>query len=271
MKNKIKLIDENLGTQKGLSRYIDPGTNWIREGDDYDIAIYTDRKCFADNIDPKKNNCAWIIEPPIINGENYRDIPLVGDKFKFVFSYIKNLESKISNFVFIPHGGTWLRNEDMSLWQKNKSVSMIFSHKNWNSYHRLRHRIWENFKEANTIDFFGTGCSREIEYKIESLRDYRYQIVIENSIESTYFTEKIIDCFLTGVIPIYLGTKEVSEYFDSNGIIFFDDPDEIGSILSGLTPELYASKLESIKNNYELAQIYIHPEITIQNFLDNQL
>ena len=40
---KIKLIDENLVGQPGLSRYIAPPTNWERDTDNHDIAIYVDR------------------------------------------------------------------------------------------------------------------------------------------------------------------------------------------------------------------------------------
>ena len=47
MEKNIKLIDENLVGQKGLSRYSDPKINWRRDIDEYDIAIYTDRMCFT--------------------------------------------------------------------------------------------------------------------------------------------------------------------------------------------------------------------------------
>ena len=40
---------------------------------------------------------------------------------------------------------------------------------------------------------------------------------MENNIEPDYFTEKLIDCFLTGTVPIYLGPKQVENYFDPNG------------------------------------------------------
>ena len=71
---KIKLIDENLIGQPGLSRYIDPKTNWEREPENYDVGIYVDRMCFVIPRDETKINCAWLIEPPIINGENYQNI-----------------------------------------------------------------------------------------------------------------------------------------------------------------------------------------------------
>jgi hypothetical protein len=48
---KIKLFDENLIGQPGLSRYIDPKTNWERELETYDVGIYVDRMCFTQPID----------------------------------------------------------------------------------------------------------------------------------------------------------------------------------------------------------------------------
>lgn len=71
-----------------------------------------------------------------------------------------------------------------------------------------------------------------------------------------YFTEKILDCFATGTIPIYLGTKNIGNYFDSNGIITYTDDFDIKS----LTPELYYSKMESINNNFERVKEYEIPE-----------
>jgi hypothetical protein len=37
---KIKLFDENLIGQPGLSRYIDPKTNWEREPETYELINY---------------------------------------------------------------------------------------------------------------------------------------------------------------------------------------------------------------------------------------
>jgi hypothetical protein len=61
-----------------------------------------------------------------------------------------------------------------------------------------------------------------------------------------------LDCFLTGTIPIFKGTKKIVNYFDSNGIIFLDEIDN----LSELTSDLYYSKMDSIKENFERAFEY---------------
>jgi len=265
---KIKLIDENLVGQKGLSRYLDPGTNWMSDDNEYDIGIYTDKMCYTQPINPDKINCAWIIEPPIINGENYIEVVKIKDKFKYIFSYIKDLHNKVDNYIFVPAGGTWLRDEDIGIHQKTKLVSFIFSWKKWNPYHMLRYRIYDRFRYGKRVDFFGTGSDNPIEFKIDGLKDYKFSIVVENCIEEDYFTEKLIDCFLTGTIPIYLGTRKVSEYFDENGIIFFNGDEDLPQIMDTLNDSLYSSKIESVERNFELAKSYIHPEKLIQKFLD---
>ena len=268
---KIKLFDENLIGQPGLSRYIDPKTNWEREPENYDVGIYVDRMCFVSPRDESKTNCAWLIEPPIINGENYINIVKNKENFKYIFTHHKNVLPQAENAVYIPHGGTWMREEDINIHDKSKIVSCIFSWKNWNPYHRMRFRVYDRLKDDNRVDFYGTGCEKPIEYKTESLKDYMFSIVIENSIESDYFTEKILDCFLSGTIPVYVGSKTTSQYFDENGIIYFEGDEDLPSILDKLNGELYMSKLESVKKNFELAKQYMFPEQLIQNFLNQNV
>ena len=268
---KIKLIDENLIGQPGLSRYIDPKTNWEREPDNYDVAIYVDRLCFVIPKDETKINCAWLIEPPIINGENYQNVIKNKDNFRYIFTHHKNLLSQSDNVVYTPHGGTWLRDEDINIHNKSKLVSCIFSWKNWNPYHRMRFRVFDRLKDDSRVEFHGSGCEKPLDFKIDGLKDYMFSIVIENSIESVYFTEKLIDCFLSGTIPIYVGSKQTSEYFNPDGIIYFEGDEDLPAILDSLSPELYLSKMDAIKENYEIAKNYMHPEQLIQNYLNANL
>jgi hypothetical protein len=268
---KIKLIDENLVGQKGLSRYSDPESGWERDIDDYDVAIYTDNMGNTQPIDSSKINCAWIIEPPVINGENYIKVVNNKDKFKYIFTHIKNVGERAENFVYIPHGGTWIEDSDISIHDKTKLTSCIFSSKNWNSYHRMRLRVYDRLKDDSRVDFYGSGCDKPIDKKIEALKEYRFSIVIENSIESDYFTEKLLDCFLTGTIPVYVGSRTTSTYFDTNGIIYFEGDEDLPEILNILTEELYLEKSEAVKHNFDLAKRYMHPEKIINQFLKEKL
>lgn len=279
-KSRIKFIDENLVGQDGLSRYISPDMNWNKDFEiqDYDIAIYTDKFCHTQEPDPTKTNYAWIIEPPIINGTHYIEIEKVYSKFKKVFSYNKSLSEKISNFEFIPHGGTWVRQEDISLHEKSKNISFIYSNKNWNLGHRLRHNFANSLKEKSyQIDYYGSGPEKPIQFKIEGLKDYRFSIVMENSVLDDYFTEKILDCFLTGTIPLYWGTKNIVNYFDEKGIIFLPNSNEWGfdfdkslEIISSLNEEFYLERLDSVIKNFNKAQEYVHPEKFITKIISQQ-
>jgi hypothetical protein len=277
-KYNIKLVDENLVGQDGLSRYISPQSGWNRDMNDenYDVAIYTDTLCFNKPIDENKINFAWLIEPPVINGDNYNRIVENHSKFKKVFSYNLELKDKINNFEFLAHGGTWLRTEDIGLHEKTKNISFIYSDKQWNLGHRLRHNFANYLNQLGVnVDHYGSGSQNRIEFKGEALNNYRYSIVIENSITDTYFTEKILDCFLSGVIPIYWGTRKVSEYFNEDGIIFMPHSNEWGfemdhtiEILKSLNEETYQSKILHVIDNFNKAQTYIHPENIINEYIN---
>jgi hypothetical protein len=168
MNKTIKLIDENLIGQPGLSRYIDPKTNWEREPETYDVGIYVDRMCFTQPIDNSKTNCAWLIEPPIINGENYINVVKNKENFKYIFTHHKNILNQAENAVYVPHGGTWMRDEDINIHEKSKVVSCVFSWKNWNPYHRMRFRVYDRLKDDNRVDFYGSGCEKPIELRLIS-------------------------------------------------------------------------------------------------------
>lgn len=48
--------------------------------------------------------------------------------------------------------------------------------------------------------------------KHETLKDYRFCIAYENSVEPDYVSEKLFDCFFAGCVPIYIGAPNVLDY-----------------------------------------------------------
>ena len=165
--------------------------------------------------------------------------------------------SKLSpkfHFSFAGSNLPWCKNQ--KIFDKTKLVSMIASSKRLTSGHLLRHTYAQKFSKH--IDLYGGAFgSKRIgddstpwPNKSEAINDYMFQIVIENDSYSTYFTEKITDCFATGTIPIYWGAPDIGEHFNMDGIIVLDDTFDINS----LTPELYQSKMYAIKDNFERVQ-----------------
>ncbi len=83
-----------------------------------------------------------------------------------------------------------------------------------------------------------------------------FNICIENASYPGYFSEKVLDCFCAGTIPIYYGDPEIGKYFDERGIIKLTDDFDINS----LTNELYASMLPYAEINLEIAKNMGLPE-----------
>ena len=124
------------------------------------------------------------------------------------------------------------------------------------------------------VNFYGTGSEKPIEFKITGLRDYMFSIAMENeappylfSPGTDYFSEKLLDCLLAGCIPVYIGNRTIPNYFNPEGIMLFSDPDQVPGIIKSLTPELYLSKMDAVKENFEIAKKYMHPEDLICDLL----
>ena len=66
-----------------------------------------------------------------------------------------------------------------------------------------------------------------ISNKIEFLSHYKFSIAIENSDGDGYTSEKIIDSFLAGTIPIYYGDYLLDEYFNPKSYIFIKGEKDI--------------------------------------------
>ena len=132
---------------------------------------------------------------------------------------------------------------------------MVSSTKQMCPLHIFRFQLANYLKETTDLVTTTVGCaSPSGDDKIyHSLHDYRYNIVIENYIDKWYFTEKLLNCFATGTIPIYIGATELDKYFDTDGVININgkDEQEILEIISELTPKYYESKMSSILHNYE--------------------
>ena len=55
---------------------------------------------------------------------------------------------------------------------------------------------------------------RKVKKKIEFLSKYKFSIAMENSKGDGYISEKIVDSFLAGTIPIYYGDFIIDEYIN---------------------------------------------------------
>jgi hypothetical protein len=55
--------------------------------------------------------------------------------------------------------------------------------------------------------------------KRDTLARYRFSICYENAIFPGYVTEKMLDCFMAGVVPVYLGAPDVTQHIPADTFI----------------------------------------------------
>jgi hypothetical protein len=79
--------------------------------------------------------------------------------------------------------------------------------------------------------------------------DTQFYIAIENASQRNYMSEKLLDCFMTLTVPIYIGCTNITDYFDARGILFAKDLDDVIRICDTLTPEKYTQMLPFLEIN----------------------
>lgn len=253
------------GDLKIFSKYI----KWDRVNIN-DIIFYTDG--YISNNEPYKYsdkvNVAWIIEPKSISEHLYNINYTDWSKFDYVLSHNINFidylndsgKVKALRYAF---GGCWIYEQDRKVYNKTDNLSIISSGKKMTIGHKLRHNIIELFRDH--FSNISGGGYNPISYKLSALKDYRFSVIIENDNSDDFFSEKLIDCLITGTIPIYWGTKNIGKYFDLNGFIQIENSDDFKSILPLLTEEYYNSKIDVIHKNFQLAHQYVNMEDGIYN------
>lgn len=114
---------------------------------------------------------------------------------------------------------------------KTKMISVIASDKAFTTSHKKRLAFAKKLKAhfGEQIDFFGRGFV-EMNDKLEALQEYRFNVVLENSIVDHYFTEKFTDCVIAGTYPIYWGCPNLETYFPKNSFARIDITDFEASI-----------------------------------------
>jgi len=256
MKNYTIIGDSQAEYDSSIYKLIDRKP--IRWKQRYNTRANVDAVFWRDNdifkVDGDSNlNYGWLTESRAITPSVYdrfeSSIPSALDGLKYVFTHSYDLVKKHEKIKWIPANGTWIRRPKV-YHHKVNNISMITSSKGYCDGHRKRIQLTNMVKDR--VDLFGRGFN-EIEFKEDGLATYMFSIAHENASYPGYFTEKILDCFATGTIPIYWGDPEIGRVFDTNGIIMIDNnfsPD----MLSFLTPELYYSKIDSIKENCRIVK-----------------
>lgn len=225
---------------------------WDRTPGTAKVKVFTDGKLDEAIRDKSERKVALLIEPRATRPAIYD--PLFHEPFDAVLTFDQKLCDRGMPYLFYPLGGSWVNKWHLP--EKTKDVSILLSSKTGQQGHKLRHEVagW------NGIDAYGAGVQRWIDDKSDALKDYRYSVVIENSRQSWYFSEKLIDCISQGTIPLYWGCPGIRKFFDMRGIITWGTLDLLRYELKKIGPDDYHKRLPGIKENLRIGLEYVCPE-----------
>jgi hypothetical protein len=126
------------------------------------------------------------------------------------------------------------------------------------------------FFEGKEFDLYGTGWSRKkyknyrgaVDDKMAVLKEYKFSICYENTRDlKGYISEKIFDCFAAGVVPVYWGASNVTDYIPAECFIDrrkFKDNGELYAFLKAMKKEEYEKYILSAEAflKSEKAQVF---------------
>ena len=199
------------------------------------------------HFDPRKGVAAQVSlimgEPAAIHRKHIALLRVSHRRFFRILTFHQSLLDRLGNAVLLPYGTTWVPDwRDLEV-TKTRMTSLIASAKRDSDGHRLRHAVadWVA-EEGRDVDVIGGGY-RPFERKSDGLAPYRYSVVIENTREANYFSEKLVDAVLCATVPIYWGCPNLDRFFDTAGIIRCESEADIRRAIETASEADYQSRL----------------------------
>jgi hypothetical protein len=180
-----------------------------------------------------------------------------------------------------PYGSTWLNRGkinhpdglgyfslDVEIFKKkDRTINDVSFLASWYDMdrpgYRLRRELWARQNEIEIPTMFHTslksflGATNPLPNgEKEALFYSAFHVCIENQSVRHYFTEKLIDSFLTYTIPIYWGCPNIGDYFNLDGMIIIDSIEELIPKINELTLDSYYGKMDAMVENRKIAETY---------------
>jgi hypothetical protein len=200
---------------------------------------------------PSEKNIGYLIESKTVIEGVYVDFILnwekIIDNFKYIFVNYINFTNYHPKIKWAPASFIWI--DEPKIYNKSKLISMITSKKSGMFEYDRRLLFADKMIDTGLVDIYGNGFNY-ISNKEEGLCDYMFSIAMENARYPGNFTEKIMDCFATGTIPIYSGDPKIDRIFNPKGIINLSDdfhPSQVNE-------DIYYEKMDAIKENLEIVK-----------------
>lgn len=254
-------------------------SNW-----DLRVNIETNQPCelYVDNFPNTPKNSIrvlWLVEPDEVS--RVKEVVFGRyNEFDLILTFDKEILERCPNARLHTFGMTWILDYDYSQ-EKQFCVTSLIGGKQLSPNHLLRQQLPQIKNEIENVDlhlfgsinnpFSGEGVDRKMQDndRKNELFYSQYHIAIENFSKENFFTEKLMDCFQTKTIPIYIGCPNISDFFDTRGMFIVNSLEEVTEVIKNLTPETYSNMLEYVEINYELSKPHSHFRERLKSVVSN--
>lgn len=204
--------------------------------------------CFSGIIDFESKNPEKVFFPSFSVNDEQLLSPWEGRKFSVMVAANK------TGFSPLPEG---LKNQvNWLIHRIYKLISPSFKKAQKNQLHSKRIEIIKYFGSKGKLRLFGNRWLDKkfispnqrkelypilkklnpsfVDNKHQAMKDYKFAFCFENTQYEGYVTEKIIDCFIAGVIPVYMGARNIESFIPKNCFIDYRDFEDLRELESYL-------------------------------------
>lgn len=178
-------------------------------------------------------------------------------------------------FDYLDFGDRYLRWPLYKLFQYRKSLITAVRNRNTDAKKgfcgfvvsndngmKERSKIFEMLCQYKKVASGGRYCNNvggPVKDKHEFLSNYKFSIAFENCCQTGYTTEKIVEAFAAGNIPIYFGNKLIAEEFNDKAFINCHDYSDLQKVYE---------RVVEIEQNEELYLKILSEPIADKDLLD---
>jgi hypothetical protein len=133
----------------------------------------------------------------------------------------------------------------LDLSQKNKFCAMIAG-----NLEGLRVNLYNSLNKYKPVDGYGLMFGNSLrQSKFDILPEYKFCLCPENSVYDGYVTEKLIDAYAGGTVPIYSGDSSVAEDFNYNAFLNYQEIKDMEQFVEHVS--FFDRNLEAYRSVYE--------------------
>ena len=118
------------------------------------------------------------------------------------------------------------------------------------------------YKKVDMGGKYENNIGGQINSKFEFFSSYKFSIAMENSEGDGYISEKIIDSFISGTIPIYYGDYMIDEYINPKSYILIRNEKDIKEKIN---------YIKEIDNNDEIYKNLLKENVIIDENSANKI